>query len=228
MLVGTSVTVMVSSARVGRSQITEGLAMVVPPLDATIVPRGRRTSSAWTAVVTLYLVAWSLARAAPLPRATGSIATTTSRVSMTSPSTANSVPSSNARGSKPRAFQVAVAVATPVGSSGPRRSITVHSRISAGAVSAARTVQVVAPLTVVALPPAPSGTTVRPPGADSVTSSRLPTISTVTSGSPASVKVNRDEYRIRSLSVVEVSSARAGDTATDATTARASARIGQG
>jgi hypothetical protein len=42
------------------------------------------------------------------------------------------------------------------------------------------------------------------------------------------VKVNRDEYRIRSLSVVEVSSARAGDTATDATTARASARIGQG
>jgi hypothetical protein len=46
--------------------------------------------------------------------------------------------------------------------------------------------------------------------------------------SPASVNVNRVEYRIRSLSVAEVSSARAGDTATDATTARASARIGQG
>jgi hypothetical protein len=90
------------------------------------------------------------------------------------------------------------------------------------------TVQVVAPATVVALPPTPSGITVRPPGAASVIWSRPPTICTVTSGRPSSVKVNRDEYRMRSLSVVEVSSARAAVATATRARAIAGRRIPRG
>ena len=72
-----------------------------------------------------------------------------------------------------------------------------------------------------------SGRTVKPPLARRWTTVRPLMISTVTSGRPSSVNVNRVEYRIRSLSVAEVSSARAAAGASQiaAISAEASAGI---
>ena len=81
--------------------------------------------------------------------------------------------------------------------------------ITAGFAFSTVTVQLSPPSVSIALPPAPSGRTTTPPFARSLTSLRLPMISTVTSGTPSSVNVNRVEYRMRSLSLAEVSSARA-------------------
>src|SRR5690606_6621574 len=96
----------------------------------------------------------------------GSIAMRTSRVSITSPPVPNTVPISNARGSKPRSFQRVSAAAMPVASSGPSVSTMVHSTICAGLAFSTVTVQA-SPVSVsTALPPAPSGRTATPPRAE--------------------------------------------------------------
>jgi len=222
--VGTSATVIVSLALRGWNHSTCGFWIVVPPLRATIIPDGRRTSSWCTLVATPNRVAIAAARPAPLPAATGSTAIRTSRVSITSPPVPNTVPISNDRGSNPRPRHRASAAVTPVASLGGSVSTTVQSCSTAGRSPATLIVHASPPSLSIAAPPVPSGRTVSPPRARRWTWVRPLMISTVTSGRPSSVNVNRVEYRMRSLSVAEVSSARAGNasatTATDARTER--------
>src|SRR5687768_16763072 len=81
--------------------------------------------------------------------------------------------------------------------------------MTAGFVPSATMVHASPPSVSIAEPPCPSGRTRMPLFARSLTSLRLPMISTVTSGRPSSVNVKRVEYRMRSLSVADVSSAEA-------------------
>jgi hypothetical protein len=226
-------TVRVSLRSRGSNQMTDGLRSVVVPARATRVPLGRRASSGCTLVARPKRRAISSALAAPLPASTGATTTRTSRLSISSPATPNTVPISKVRGSKPRPRQVSTAAATPVLSSGASVATTVHSRISAGVVASALTTHSRSPSTTVVLPPAPSGRASTPPAARMRTSRCPFMISTVMSGRPASVKWNRFEYRRRSRSSAEVSSARA-DVAVATKTARTEAskveraRMGRG